>query len=372
MAHIKKRKNKSGSISYEVRYGKPVKTKTFKRLKDAKDFLQNSAIIQNTTKTKIKTAAKRWIEVCEKYGRNGRPPVEGSTLRKYKEHAQIIIDLIGNDELSEYTPKSCLHFSQHLTEKYSRNYAAKIFTSFKGILSEAKNEEWIHTYPAENITIKKDARDHNEQMIPTLDEIQRILMLAKEKSESQNKTIQKAWRRFFTLFQVMAATGMRPGEVLGLPWSNVNYKSKTIKITQDLTEDLKIGKPKSRAGYRTIPIGNDTILTLKKWQLECPKGALDLVFPNWQGNPESFSNINRRAWKPLITEAGIQSQLPPKSLRHARASLEISLGANPKEIQSLMGHSSITVTFDIYGHLFPDHQDERNLRAQNIDSLLKK
>ena len=59
-----------------------------------------------------------------------------------------------------------------------------------------------------------------------------------------------------------------------------------------------------------------------------------------------------------------------KDMRHVRASMEIKGGANPKEIKSLMGHSSIKVTYDVYGHLFQDHEDRRAARANQIAASL--
>jgi integrase len=104
--------------------------------------------------------------------------------------------------------------------------------------------------------------------------------------------------------------------------------------------------------------------------------VLDLVFPNGVGKVESHSNLLERglhpilfakkltepattAGKPVVDEAGRPKVAPlPRyglhSLRHACASLRIESGYNPKQIQRLMGHSSIKVTIDVYGHLFAD------------------
>lgn len=101
---------------------------------------------------------------------------------------------------------------------------------------------------------------------------------------------------------------------------------------------------------------------LQEWQKTCPKSELDLVFPNWKGNPEKLQNVYRRCWYTLQKETGLvddegNAKYPLKELRHVRASLEIDKQANPKEIQELLGHSSVKITYDIYGHLFRDHED---------------
>jgi len=115
---------------------------------------------------------------------------------------------------------------------------------------------------------------------------------------------------------------------------------------------------------------------LRWWKKLCPQSKDGLVFPNWSGKVEFPSNLNVRGWQPLLKEAGLvtkdgRHKYPPKSLRHARASLEIDGGANPKEIQMLMGHSSIKVTYDIYGHLFREHDERRRDRVNSVADLMR-
>jgi len=109
-----------------------------------------------------------------------------------------------------------------------------------------------------------------------------------------------------------------------------------------------------------------------------PKGDLGLVFPNGIGKVESYANLIDRGFSPIQIAVGVVAQKPPlddagqpttvavgkyglHTLRHACASLWIEQGHNPKQIQTLMGHSSIKVTFDTYGHLCVD--SEANQRA---------
>lgn len=103
------------------------------------------------------------------------------------------------------------------------------------------------------------------------------------------------------------------------------------------------------------------------------------MFPNWSGRVESHANIWNRAWVPLSRRAGLmagEGLNAPKykiyALRHVKASVEIAIGKTPKQIQQIMGHEDIKVTFDTYGHLFKDlEQDidrngmERFLSGQN-------
>ncbi len=89
---------------------------------------------------------------------------------------------------------------------------------------------------------------------------------------------------------------------------------------------------------------------LKRWKLKCPKGEQELVFPNTLGKPENNSNVLRRVFHPALRRAGLR-KVRFHDLRHTYASLLIANGEHPKYIQTQMGHSSIKVTMDTYGHL---------------------
>ena len=102
---------------------------------------------------------------------------------------------------------------------------------------------------------------------------------------------------------------------------------------------------------------------LKEWRLACPKGPLKLVFPNGVGKVESHANIANRGWYPLQIEAGIvgsdgSAKYGIHAMRHFFASWAIEQRFSPKRVQSLLGHSSIQMTFDVYGHLFPSLEDD--------------
>jgi hypothetical protein len=95
------------------------------------------------------------------------------------------------------------------------------------------------------------------------------------------------------------------------------------------------------------------------------------VFTSPDGDFLRNSNFHRRYWKPALSVAGLPQAVRIHDLRHTCAALMVSEGANPKHIQRHLGHSSITVTMDTYGHLFPedlqyvaDRLDRRIARVQ--------
>jgi integrase len=106
------------------------------------------------------------------------------------------------------------------------------------------------------------------------------------------------------------------------------------------------------------------IAQLKEWHLACPPNKLDLIFPNGDGNPMNDSNLRSRIFDPALKKAKIP-KIRFHDLRHCYASLLIDQGESPKYIQTQIGHSSINVTFDIYGHLMKDSNQEAATRLGN-------
>jgi integrase len=129
-----------------------------------------------------------------------------------------------------------------------------------------------------------------------------------------------------------------------------------------------IGKPKSAAGERVIPLPPVLVSTLRKWRLACPKGEMGLAFPAGDGSVESYVNITRHVLVPTLIAAGV-TKYGWHSLRHFYASWCINrrvdggLELPIKMVQARLGHASIQMTADVYGHLFPRGDDGAELAA---------
>ena len=185
---------------------------------------------------------------------------------------------------------------------------------------------------------------------PSKEEISKILAQAKGR-----------WRPFFI---TAVFTGMRSSELRGLTWDAVSFEEKKIHVHQRADAWNEMGEPKSEAGDRKIPMTPMVVNALREWKLACPKGKLGLVFPNGNGNIENHGNITNRGFYALQLKTNIVDTTGgPKygfhSLRHFFASWAIEQGFTPKRLQALLGHSSIQMTFDTYGGLFPDDEDDQ-------------
>jgi len=167
-----------------------------------------------------------------------------------------------------------------------------------------------------------------------------------------------------TLFTAAIMTGMREGELFGLQWGDIDWTNCQILVRRTLTrtkDGWKFYEPKTKKSRRRIDVDHTLLVELKKWKLRLAKSELeDLVFPSSSGEPMHRSTLYKQGYLPAIRRSGVQ-RIPFHNLRHTYASLLIAQGEQPKYIQEQMGHSSIKVTFDIYGHLM----EKVNVKSAN-------
>jgi integrase len=155
----------------------------------------------------------------------------------------------------------------------------------------------------------------------------------------------------------------------------VDLKKAELHVRQRADRFGTIGKPKSASGERVVPLPPMVLNALREWKLACPKSELGLVFPTAAGTITPRNDIVRRGFWPAQVRAGVvdgggrPKYLGLHALRHFFASWCINRRAAGgrelplKVVQHLLGHSSLQITADVYGHLFPSVDDDAELAA---------
>ncbi len=370
MASIRKRTWKSGGedktawiADYFDQAGKRhIKTFATKKGADAWLVTARGEVAEGThtpenASITVKEAGVLWIETGELEN------LERSTLRQYRNHVDLHINpAIGATKLARLSTPAIEAFRDDLLRKSSRAMARKVLASLKSIVSEAQRRGLVARNAASPVKVDVKKRDQRKlavgRDIPSKEEVQTILANAEGR-----------WRPFFI---TAIFTGMRASELRGLIWDDVDFDRKVIHVTQRANLWGEIGAPKSAAGSRDIPMSPMVVNALKEWRLGCPRqkplaegqeGRLWLVFPNGNGRVENHANISNRGFYALQIAADmVKKDGKPKyglhALRHFFASWAIERGFSPKRLQALLGHSSIQMTFDVYGHLFPSLEDD--------------
>jgi integrase len=168
--------------------------------------------------------------------------------------------------------------------------------------------------------------------------------------------------KYRMLFLMAIFTGARQGELLGLKWSDVIWENHQIYIQRTFNK-RRFFPPKTKASNRKIDLGPQVLTELKKWKLACPQNELDLVFPNEAGEPINYSNMVRRHFLPALKATGLP-RIRFHDLRHTNVSLRLEEDQKIKYIQVQLGHSSPTVTLNVYAHLMKPTNQEAACRLE--------
>ena len=381
-------KNSDGTMgeawvaTYADRGGKR-RSKSFDRKRDADAYqvsvatdLKSGVHVPDSQSVTIAEAGRLWLASCE------ADKLERSTVDYYRQHLELhIVPLIGATKLSRFTAPMARAFEDELKIDRSPAMVRKIRGSLGAILADAQErglvgQNVVRVIRARRRRGKETQADKRQKGkleigvdIPSPDEIRAIV-----------HGLEGRWR---PLLLTAIFTGLRASELRGLRWADVDLADGVLHVRQRADCFNAIGRPKSVAGERTVPLLPMLISTLRAHRLACPKGALDLVFPNGAGNVESHQNIVQRGLQPAeiaadVTVDGADKDGKPVKLakytglhafRHFYASwcinrrkdggLELPL----KLVQAQLGHASITMTMDVYGHLFPRGDDRAELAA---------
>ncbi|MDQ3571460.1 MAG: site-specific integrase [Actinomycetota bacterium] len=181
--------------------------------------------------------------------------------------------------------------------------------------------------------------------------------------------------RLAACWRFLAMTGCRRGEALGLRWRDVDLDDGRAMIVQALVGKRAISEPKSERGRRTIALDRDTVAALRSHReaqlderraFESAYEDNDLVFCREDGTPIWPRSLSR-SFERHVSAAGLP-RIRLHDLRHTHATLALQAGVHPKVVQEHLGHSTISITLDVYSHAIPAMQEEA---ASHVAALLK-
>jgi integrase len=340
---------------------------TFERKKDADDYhatvrvdVRKGLHTAPSKSPTVAVAAENWIRRVEANGMRSDGPAERSTIRQYRQHVNLhIVPRLGRVKIAELTSTKVETFRDELLASLSRPLARKVLTSFKSLLKAAQ-----YAHVTDGVSIGRDKRELKLEVgrdIPSPTEIKRIIA-----------AIPHDDLRLRALLLTVAFTGLRASELRALRWKDLTLKAGELHVRQRADRFNSVGAPKSRASIRNLPLNEVLIAALGAWKLKSDhSGEDDFVFCTGTGRIEHHKNM-LAGLVPILKSARLLSKSgEPKyglhAFRHFFASWCINSKASggrelpPKQVQYLLGHSTISMTFDIYGHLFPSEGERTEL-----------
>jgi integrase len=223
-------------------------------------------------------------------------------------------------------------------------------TPFREMLGHAVEWGYLSANPAAGV--KRPRVPRQEMHVLGVDEVGRMLEAADDE-----------WR---TLLLCAVTTGLRQGELLALRWGDVDWNSGRLWVRRSVDRRGRFKETKTAGSVRAVAITPTLAAALRRHQLASPFSAEnELVFPSKTGGPLDGGNVRRRAFARALRRAGLP-QIRFHDLRHSYASLLIAQGEHPKLIAEQLGHASVQITLDRYGHLMDQSYGDASERLEAL------
>lgn len=304
----------------------------------------------------IEQYLNQWLPTAKKIRESTRNKY-GGVINKY------IVPKIGQEKLCRLTTDKLQKMFDDITmegEESGRPQVTRTCQILKAILSKALRDAERRGLARNNLIVNVELKEYipKETTIWKPDEVIRFMELAKQDE-------------YYFFFAMLITYGVRRGEALGLRWGDIDFEGKTIYIRQQYTSDGKGGwqicPPKTKKSIRSLPLLPEIEAILVNLLREKPNQSLDAPILSRDGkyiNPNSLEHHFRK----LKRQSGV-SNVKLHSLRHFVATGFKRAGISPKDAQSVLGHSTVAITENIYQHC--DNNDQAEAMFQYREYLEK-
>lgn len=311
--------------------------------------LRDGTYVEPTTLTLGAFLEDEWLPSIEASGNRKR-----GTLEQYRLYTKARIKPeIGSIPLQELDAPTLDRFYRDLRAEYSPKYVRNIALMLSTALTFAVKRGRLSRNPAKDAELPKAERPEMKCWSP-----------------EETKTFLEHVRddRLYPLWLLMATTGMRRGEVLGLQWGDVDLDGRRLSIVRALVVndgEVRVETPKTARSVRSIALSPAAADALRHWRkvqmeerLQWGSAYVDsgFVFTRENGEPIDPRTLTR-SFARLCREAG----LPPirlHDLRHTYATAALRAGIPAKVVSERLGHASIAITLDTYSHVLPQADEE--------------
>ena len=367
---IKQITKKDGSIVYRANVylgvdkvtGKDVKTSiTGRTKKEVKQktkeaeiaFLQNgSTRFQASNITTYKELASLW---WESYKHTVKPNTQLNVRRLLDNH---ILPLFGSYKLDKLTTPLIQNEVNKLADKTNKGeegaflYYDSLHALNKRILQYGVVMQAIPFNPAREVILPRNTQKAKREKVKHFENQELKKFLDYLDSLNLDK-----FRYYYenTLYKFLLATGCRINEALALSWSDIDLENAVVHITKTLNYKQETNSPKSKTSLRDIDIDQATVSMLKQYRLRQTKESWkigkseSIVFSDfiheYPNNRTLQTRLRTHFKRAKVTNIGFHG------FRHTHASLLLNSGIPYKELQHRLGHSTLSMTMDVYSHL---------------------
>lgn len=301
-----------------------------------------------------------------------KPSIKPLTWARYQELVRHIPPTLGRGALIKVTPAQ---IERLYADKLASGLSSTTVHHLHSVLHHALGDAVRKGLVARNICDLVDAPKPRRPQVEALTVEQARALLAAAAGD-----------RMEALYVLALTTGMRQGEMLALHWADVDLDAGMLQVRGTLhrvpgvsvseKSGLVISDPKTAHSRRPVRLSTIAVQALRRHRARQAEERLalgeawddhDLVFCNSIGRPYEARSVIRNSYAPLLKRAGIP-HIKFHALRHSAATLLLSQGIHPKIVAEMLGHTTISMTLDIYSHVTLDMQHEA---ADTMDRLFR-
>lgn len=349
---------------YTNKRGKRVQ-KVFQKLQECRQWLADAQYtdehsnIDFPEEMTVNAWFEYWIGIKKR-------TVRYNTIRNYTERYHRNIEpVIGKKRLSAVNSIHCQTIMNRMADEgYATSTIYQTRIALFNMLDYAYQNDVIRKNPC-NKVVKSDIGKNSKKKA--------ALTIAAQKTFCKTMI----GNTYEYQYRFLLQTGLRTGELVGLKWSDVDWDKRTLTISRSMeyrhsTKEWRIGEPKSKSGYRTIPLTEEAIeiLRLQKKKNQSisiiPIEWSEFVFLCRKGTPVKNSTYDTMLFK--LCEKADLPKFSMHVLRHTFATRCIEAGMKPKTLQTILGHSNIGITMNLYVHTT---EDEKHKEIDKIAAALK-
>lgn len=350
-----------GKRKIKAFYGKTEREVKNKLKEYKKELIKNDFV--EVQKTTVKEYMENWLVNVK------RGELKPSSYDRLEQTCNYqIFPHIGYMQIHNLTSADIQNLINVLSDKgYSYSSIKKAYNAINSCFTLAYNRGEIRRNPAICISLPNQIKKEESEIIfYEAEEIDLIEKYALEKYKNGKYKYDNGWYIILLLY-----TGLRIGEMLALKWENVNLINNTIRVSgnlkavknRDKTSDKSYKiieqSPKTKSGNRIIPLADRAREALE--YLSQHRHNDKYVATTKNGKNISARNIDR-TFRSIIETAGIDKPAGVHSLRHTFASMLFKRGVDVKTVSEILGHSDVTVTYNIYIHII----DEQKTKAISL------
>ena len=361
----------------------------FKKLSDARGWLKNAQnedkespstpfdVIADNVKPDqdtvdfSKITVNKWFDYWMDYI---IPHLSWNTRRNYRDrYTHNIKPVIGKMQIRNVRPMHCQQVLMGMHKNYAGSTIRQAYITMGTMFKAALINDVISKHPMDGVQMVKRVKDPSE-----------IKCLTEEEQEIFLEYAQRTHN--YRPYRLVLETGLRIGELIGLTWDAIDFENGTLTVEKTMEYRYErgewvAGSPKTVASYRTIPLTKCACDILRQVyeEKDCRKQSKELnhklkyldrrngefktldmrnlVFLNYRtGMPTKNSSYDSHLQR-VCDSAGIK-RISMHSLRHSYATRAIERGVNPKSLQRLLGHATLSTTMNKYVHVTDDFMRE--------------